>query len=163
MLKIVLTMFIIGVFFLNYYFPLWNVKFLASSVIILPWTYITFLPQLMKELKSLKQIRGPDPNYNDICFFGDIRYYLSFSWTLYVRECDFYNLWDSSRNIEWIFCCSDDSKLSSFFPAVEMEFGNGQKLLLSPENYLFRVSYWLASPCASAWLFLFLGWLSIYS
>ncbi|KAJ6735436.1 ASPARTYL PROTEASES [Salix purpurea] len=35
---------------------------------------------------------------------------------------------------------SDISQQSSTFPAVEMVFGNGQKLLLSPENYLFRHS-----------------------
>ncbi|XP_031267136.1 aspartic proteinase-like protein 2 [Pistacia vera] len=35
---------------------------------------------------------------------------------------------------------SDASQLSNTFPAVEMVFGNGQKLLLSPENYLFRHS-----------------------
>ncbi|KAJ6392572.1 hypothetical protein OIU84_026818 [Salix udensis] len=35
---------------------------------------------------------------------------------------------------------SDISQQSSTFPAVEMVFGNGQKLLLSPENYLFRGS-----------------------
>lgn len=26
--------------------------------------------QIVKELQSLKQISGPDPNYNDICFSG---------------------------------------------------------------------------------------------
>lgn len=30
--------------------------------------------QFMKELNALKQIRGPDPNYNDICFSGAPRY-----------------------------------------------------------------------------------------
>ncbi|GKU98883.1 hypothetical protein SLEP1_g11818 [Rubroshorea leprosula] len=35
---------------------------------------------------------------------------------------------------------SDVSQLSKTFPTVEMVFGNGQKLLLSPENYLFRHS-----------------------
>lgn len=34
---------------------------------------------------------------------------------------------------------SDISQLLKTFPAVEMVFGNGQKLSLSPENYLFRV------------------------
>ncbi|KAK8649044.1 hypothetical protein V6N13_129782 [Hibiscus sabdariffa] len=32
----------------------------------------------------------------------------------------------------------DASQLSKFFPEVEMVFNNGNKLLLSPENYLFR-------------------------
>ena len=32
--------------------------------------YVFICLQIMKELKSLKQIHGPDPNYNDICFSG---------------------------------------------------------------------------------------------
>ncbi|KAM4117831.1 hypothetical protein ACB094_02G155500 [Castanea mollissima] len=35
---------------------------------------------------------------------------------------------------------SDVSELSKTFPVVDMVFGNGQKLSLSPENYLFRHS-----------------------
>ncbi|PWA90726.1 eukaryotic aspartyl protease family protein [Artemisia annua] len=35
---------------------------------------------------------------------------------------------------------SDVSQLMKTFPSVEMVFGKGQKLLLSPENYLFRHS-----------------------
>lgn len=35
---------------------------------------------------------------------------------------------------------SDVSQLSNTFPVVDMVFGNGHKLPLSPENYLFRVS-----------------------
>ncbi|XP_010933525.1 aspartic proteinase 36 isoform X2 [Elaeis guineensis] len=35
---------------------------------------------------------------------------------------------------------SDASHLSKIFPEVDMIFGNGQKLSLSPENYLFRHS-----------------------
>ncbi|KAL7193333.1 hypothetical protein ACSBR2_025024 [Camellia fascicularis] len=66
-----------------------------------------FKDAIMKELHSLKQIRGPDPNYNDICFSG---------------------------------ARSDVSQLSKTFPIVDMVFGNGQKLSLSPENYLFRHS-----------------------
>ncbi|KAL5753082.1 hypothetical protein ACOSP7_023253 [Xanthoceras sorbifolium] len=69
--------------------------------------FVAFKEAIMKELQSLKQIRGPDPNYNDICFSGG---------------------------------SSDVTKLSDTFPAVEMAFGNGQKLLVSPENYLFRHS-----------------------
>ncbi|KAK2650037.1 hypothetical protein Ddye_017526 [Dipteronia dyeriana] len=69
--------------------------------------FVAFKEAIMKELHPLQQIRGPDPNYNDICFSGG---------------------------------SSDVSKLSDTFPAVEMAFGNGQKLLLSPENYLFRHS-----------------------
>ncbi|CAH1437611.1 unnamed protein product [Lactuca virosa] len=34
---------------------------------------------------------------------------------------------------------SDVSQLSKIFPSVDMFFGKGQKLSLSPENYLFRV------------------------
>ncbi|KAK1368682.1 hypothetical protein POM88_034774 [Heracleum sosnowskyi] len=62
---------------------------------------------ILKEVSSLKQIPGPDPNYNDICFFG------------------------AGSNI---------SELPKFFPAVDMAFENGQKISLSPENYLFRHS-----------------------
>lgn len=40
----------------------------------------------------------------------------------------------------YCFCFSDVSELSNTFPAVDMVFSNGQKLSLSPENYLFRVS-----------------------
>ncbi|KAJ0098007.1 hypothetical protein Patl1_28585 [Pistacia atlantica] len=65
--------------------------------------FVAFKDAIMNELQSLKQIRGPDPNYHDICFSG---------------------------------ASSDASQLSNTFPAVEMVFGNGQKLLLSPENYL---------------------------
>ncbi|KAF5945994.1 hypothetical protein HYC85_016222 [Camellia sinensis] len=67
-----------------------------------------FKDAIVKELHSLKQIRGPDPNYNDICFSGARRF--------------------------------DVSQLSKTFPIVDMVFGNGQKLSLSPENYLFRHS-----------------------
>ncbi|XP_042452749.1 aspartic proteinase nepenthesin-2-like [Zingiber officinale] len=35
---------------------------------------------------------------------------------------------------------SDVSQLSNIFPKVDMVFGNGEKLTLSPENYLFRHS-----------------------
>jgi hypothetical protein len=59
------------------------------------------------KVNSLKKIRGPDPNYKDICFAG------------------------AGRNV---------SQLSEVFPDVDMVFGNGQKLSLSPENYLFRHS-----------------------
>ncbi|XP_057491725.1 aspartic proteinase 36-like [Actinidia eriantha] len=69
--------------------------------------FLAFKEAIRKELHSLKQIRGPDPNYNDICFSG---------------------------------AGSDVSELSKTFPVVDMVFGNGQKLSLSPENYLFRHS-----------------------
>ncbi|XP_073311987.1 aspartic proteinase 39-like isoform X2 [Primulina huaijiensis] len=42
---------------------------------------------------------------------------------------------------------SDTSLLSKSFPSVEMVFSNGQKLLLSPENYLFRHSKMPGSYC----------------
>ncbi|KAL6565438.1 hypothetical protein OROHE_004493 [Orobanche hederae] len=42
---------------------------------------------------------------------------------------------------------SDISQLSNVFPSVEMVFNNGQKLLLSPENYLFRHSKVHGSYC----------------
>ncbi|KAK4789755.1 hypothetical protein SAY86_017059 [Trapa natans] len=71
--------------------------------------FLAFKEAIMKEVQSLKKIRGPDPNYNDICFSS------------------------VGRNT---------SQLSSSFPAVDMVFGNGQKLTLSPENYLFRVSFY---------------------
>ncbi|KAJ7952793.1 Aspartic proteinase-like protein 2 [Quillaja saponaria] len=32
--------------------------------------FVAFKDAIMKELHSFKQIRGPDPNYNDICFSG---------------------------------------------------------------------------------------------
>ncbi|XP_057780286.1 aspartic proteinase 36-like [Salvia miltiorrhiza] len=67
-----------------------------------------FKAALLKETQSLKRIQGPDPNYNDICFFSSAG--------------------------------SDVAQLSKAFPSVEMVFGNGQKLLLDPENYLFRHS-----------------------
>ncbi|GAV58771.1 Asp domain-containing protein [Cephalotus follicularis] len=69
--------------------------------------FVAFKDAIMKELGSLNQVRGPDPNYKDICFLSPM---------------------------------SDVSHLSKSFPVVEMVFGNGQKLLLSPENYLFRHS-----------------------
>lgn len=43
-------------------------------------------------------------------------------------------------NIISVLLTSDVSQLSKVFPLVEMVFGNGQKLSLSPENYLFRVN-----------------------
>ncbi|XP_062154924.1 aspartic proteinase 36-like [Alnus glutinosa] len=69
--------------------------------------FVAFKDAIMKELHSFQKIRGPDPNYNDICFSG---------------------------------AGSDVSELSNTFPAVDMVFSNGQKLSLSPENYLFRHS-----------------------
>ncbi|EEF52314.1 Aspartic proteinase nepenthesin-1 precursor, putative [Ricinus communis] len=67
--------------------------------------FVAFKDAIIKEIKFLKQIHGPDPSYNDICFSGAGR---------------------------------DVSQLSKIFPEVNMVFGNGQKLSLSPENYLFR-------------------------
>ncbi|XP_059643991.1 aspartic proteinase 36-like isoform X2 [Cornus florida] len=69
--------------------------------------FVAFKNAIIKELHSLKRIRGPDPNYNDICFSG---------------------------------AGGDVSQLSKSFPTVDMVFGNGQKLSLSPENYLFQHS-----------------------
>lgn len=69
--------------------------------------FVSLRDAIMSNLHSLKQIRGPDPNYKDLCFSG---------------------------------AGSDVSQLSKVFPEVDMVFGNGQKLLLSPENYLFRHS-----------------------
>lgn len=66
-----------------------------------------FKDAIKKELHTLKQINGPDPNYHDICFSG---------------------------------AGNAVSQLSKSFPAVDMVFGNGDKLSLSPENYLFRHS-----------------------
>ncbi|GMH17964.1 hypothetical protein Nepgr_019805 [Nepenthes gracilis] len=67
--------------------------------------FIAFKNAIVKNIHPLKQIPGPDPNYNDICFAGAGR---------------------------------DVSQLSKTFPEAEMVFSNGQKLSLSPENYLFR-------------------------
>lgn len=36
--------------------------------------YMFLCLQLMKEVHSLKQINGPDPNYHDICFAGAGKY-----------------------------------------------------------------------------------------
>ncbi|XP_072977177.1 aspartic proteinase 36-like isoform X1 [Typha angustifolia] len=69
--------------------------------------FVAFRDAITSELHSLKKIRGPDPNYKDICFAG---------------------------------AGSDVSQLSKTFPNVDMVFGNGQKLSLSPENYLFQHS-----------------------
>ncbi|KAI3722645.1 hypothetical protein L2E82_33687 [Cichorium intybus] len=69
--------------------------------------FLAFKNVVMKELHSVKQIKGPDPSYDDICFSG---------------------------------AGSDVSKLLKTFPLVEMMFGKGQKLSLTPENYLFRHS-----------------------
>ncbi|KAJ9186804.1 hypothetical protein P3X46_002337 [Hevea brasiliensis] len=67
--------------------------------------FLAFKHAIMKEVQFLKQIHGPDPNYNDICFAGAGR---------------------------------DVSQLPKAFPEVNMVFSNGQRLSLSPENYLFR-------------------------
>ncbi|KAM5576706.1 aspartic proteinase 36-like [Rosa sericea] len=34
--------------------------------------FLAFKEAIMKEVNSLEQIRGPDPNYNDICFSTDV-------------------------------------------------------------------------------------------
>lgn len=34
------------------------------------FAYVFVCMQIVKELHSLKQISGPDPNYKDICFSG---------------------------------------------------------------------------------------------
>ncbi|XP_062187352.1 aspartic proteinase 36-like [Phragmites australis] len=69
--------------------------------------FVAFKDAVTSKVHSLKKIRGPDPNYKDICFAG------------------------AGRNV---------SQLSEVFPDVDMVFGNGQKLSLTPENYLFRHS-----------------------
>ncbi|PHT55358.1 hypothetical protein CQW23_03844 [Capsicum baccatum] len=69
--------------------------------------FIAFKSAVIKELHSLKQIKGPDPSFNDICF----------SWA-----------------------GSDESQLVKYFLPVDMVFGDGNKLTLSPENYLFQNS-----------------------
>ncbi|CAN6225927.1 unnamed protein product [Urochloa humidicola] len=69
--------------------------------------FVPFKDAVISKVHSLKKIRGPDPNYKDICFAG------------------------AGRNV---------SKLHEVFPDVDMVFGNGQKLSLTPENYLFRHS-----------------------
>lgn len=69
--------------------------------------FVAFKDAVSSQVHPLKKIRGPDPNYKDICFAG------------------------AGRNV---------SQLSEVFPKVDMVFGNGQKLSLSPENYLFRHS-----------------------
>lgn len=76
--------------------------------------FLAFKQAIMKELHGVRQIKGPDPSYNDICFSG---------------------------------AGSDVSQLSKTFPSVEMVFGKGQKLSLSPENYLFRHSRVTGAYC----------------
>ncbi|KAK4378996.1 hypothetical protein RND71_000858 [Anisodus tanguticus] len=67
--------------------------------------FVAFKSAVTKELHSLKQIKGPDPSFKDICFSG---------------------------------AGSDMSQLSKNFPTVDMVFNDGNKLTLSPENYLFQ-------------------------
>ncbi|KAL3349546.1 hypothetical protein AABB24_022582 [Solanum stoloniferum] len=67
--------------------------------------FVAFKSAVMKELHSLKQIKGPDPSFNDICFSG---------------------------------AGSDVSQLAKNFPPVDMVFSDGNKLTISPENYLFQ-------------------------
>ncbi|XP_059312083.1 aspartic proteinase 36-like isoform X2 [Lycium ferocissimum] len=67
--------------------------------------FVAFKSAIRKELRSLKQIKGPDPSFKDICFSG---------------------------------AGSDISQLSKNFPSVDMVFSDGNKLTLSPENYLFQ-------------------------
>lgn len=76
--------------------------------------FLAFKQAIMKELHGVRQIKGPDPSYNDICFSG---------------------------------AGSDISQLLKTFPSVEMVFGKGQKLSLSPENYLFRHSRVTGAYC----------------
>lgn len=49
-------------------------------------------------------------------------------------------LLSGATDLIYHFVFSDVLELSKTFPAVDMVFSNGQKLSLSPENYLFRVS-----------------------
>ncbi|KAA3466932.1 protein ASPARTIC PROTEASE IN GUARD CELL 1-like [Gossypium australe] len=76
--------------------------------------FVAFRDAILREVHSLKRVRGPDPNYDDICFSGAGR---------------------------------DVSQLSKSFPEVEMVFNNGNKLLLSPENYLFRHTKLIGAYC----------------
>ncbi|KAB1669252.1 hypothetical protein ERO13_A01G121200v2 [Gossypium hirsutum] len=76
--------------------------------------FVAFSDAILREVHSLKRVRGPDPNYDDICFSGAGR---------------------------------DVSQLSKSFPEVEMVFNNGNKLLLSPENYLFRHTKLIGAYC----------------
>lgn len=59
---------------------------------------------------------------NDLAFVTSL-------WWIFMSDCFYYVI-------------RDVSELSKSFPQVDMVFGNGQKLTLSPENYLFRVIYW---------------------
>lgn len=61
-------------------------------------------------------------------------------------------------NIKIDFGLSDVSQLSQIFPVVEMVLENGQKLSLSAENYMFRVSKKVV--CLFYFLFSFLLLLS---
>ncbi|KAK1440693.1 hypothetical protein QVD17_06522 [Tagetes erecta] len=81
--------------------------------------YLAFKDAIMKELHSFKQIKGTDPNYEDICFSG---------------------------------AGSDVSRLSETFPSVELVFGKGIKLSLTPENYLFRHSRVRGAYCLGIFL-----------
>ncbi|KAL5707000.1 hypothetical protein ACHQM5_025101 [Ranunculus cassubicifolius] len=76
--------------------------------------FLAFKEAMVANVTHLRQIRGPDPNYNDICFSGS---------------------------------SSEVSELSKTFPPVDMVFETGQKLSLSPENYLFRHSKYRGAYC----------------
>lgn len=93
----------------------------------------------MREASPLKQIDGPDPNFKDTCFHVAPRYYL------FVIK-PFLNQW-KILTVNFGLCLSNDaSGLSKIFPSVEMVFKSGQSWLLSPENYLFRVSNLVLKP-----------------
>lgn len=107
----------------------------VSYILYLSFPLQTFM-QIMKELHSLKQIRGPDPNYNDICFSGAGRYCIKEDFFCFYKVI--YLLFHINYKTNFYF--RNVSQLSNTFPAVDMVFSGGQKLSLSPENYLFRVS-----------------------
>jgi len=107
--------------------------------------------QILKELQSLKQISGPDPNYNDICFSGAGMYVCYDKSSHYSLIAVYITVWVCLH-------FSVASQLSKSFPVVDMVFGNGDKYSLSPENYMFRVSHTRLLVA----LAVFTGWCNCY-
>lgn len=88
----------------------------------------------MKKISFLKQINGPDPNFKDICFSGAGRYFY------FLLGASYFRFILSGLIVEHLFFCARDvTELPKVFPEVDMVFADGQKISLSPENYLFRV------------------------
>ncbi|XP_017413751.2 aspartic proteinase 36-like isoform X1 [Vigna angularis] len=95
--------------------------------------FLAFKDAILKELQFLKQISGPDPNYNDICFSGAGMYVCYDKSLHYSLIAVYITAWAC-------LYFSDASELSKSFPVVDMVFGNDDRYSLTPENYMFRHS-----------------------